>query len=72
MVKTAKQYKQVPIQIKREWCKGCGICVVICDQNVFILDQRGQTVIANPLACKGCRKCESHCPDFAINIGEEA
>ena len=70
MTRIAKQYKNNTIRVNRQWCKGCGICTVICGKSVFVLDNSGKTVIANPMSCTGCHKCETHCPDFAIAVGE--
>lgn len=66
MVRTAFQFNNNNIMVKKQWCKGCGICTVLCGNNVFVLDSRGKATIANPAACTGCGKCEDHCPDLAI------
>jgi 2-oxoglutarate ferredoxin oxidoreductase subunit delta len=57
-------------KIFRDWCKSCGICVEFCPQNVFGRDEMGRPVIERPDDCIGCRFCEYHCPDFAIEITE--
>jgi len=72
MARAASNYINNRIQVKRQWCKGCGICAALCERNVLVLDSRGKAVVANPDACTGCRKCETHCPDFAINVDRPA
>ena len=62
-----KQFNQ---KIFRDWCKSCGICVEFCPQAVFERDDTGRPVIKRPDECIGCRFCEYHCPDFAIEITE--
>ena len=56
--------------IYRDWCKACGICISFCPKKVFGRDEGGKPVIERPDDCIGCRFCEFHCPDFAINIDE--
>lgn len=72
MPRAASNYINNKINVKRQWCKGCGICVALCEKNVLLLDNRGKAVVANPMACTGCRKCETHCPDFAITVDRSA
>jgi len=55
---------------KREWCKGCGICVAFCPTKVLIIDTDDKVTIANEDACIKCRQCEQRCPDYAIFLEE--
>jgi 2-oxoglutarate ferredoxin oxidoreductase subunit delta len=57
--------------VHEEWCKGCGICVEFCPQQVLALDDRGKVRVAHPERCRLCRQCELRCPDFALELSEE-
>ncbi|MBN1847776.1 MAG: 4Fe-4S binding protein [Deltaproteobacteria bacterium] len=56
------------IEIRRDWCKGCGICVAFCPKKVLELDEHEKSSISNPEACTQCGFCELHCPDMAIEL----
>lgn len=60
-----RKYK---IEIYKDWCKRCGICVEFCPKSVFDQDESGYPRIKDADACIGCRECEILCPDFAIEI----
>lgn len=72
MARSASHYYGIRIHVKREWCKGCGICIVLCARKVLVLDNRGKAVVVNPAACTGCGNCEIHCPDLAIMVDRPA
>ncbi len=55
-------------RIKRDWCKGCGICVRFCPKNVLELDAEEKVVAVRPADCICCQLCEFRCPDFAIEV----
>jgi 2-oxoglutarate ferredoxin oxidoreductase subunit delta len=57
--------------IKRDWCKGCNICVHFCPKQVLELDEQDKVMAARPEDCVGCRFCERRCPDMAIEIRED-
>ena len=56
------------ININRDWCKGCGICVFFCPQEVLGLDEYEKAVVLNPENCIACGMCEFRCPDMAIEV----
>lgn len=63
------------LQISRDWCKGCGICVAFCPKQVLELDGTDKVVAVRPEDCICCQLCELRCPDLAITViletGEE-
>lgn len=56
------------IEITREWCKGCDICIRFCPEHCLALDDEEKVIAIAPELCTGCRLCEYLCPDFAIVI----
>jgi 2-oxoglutarate ferredoxin oxidoreductase subunit delta len=60
--------KKLPtIEIKKEWCKGCEICVDYCPTDVLAMNGLYAEVV-NLDACTSCGLCEVRCPDFAITV----
>ena len=59
------------LEITREWCKGCNICVAFCPKDVLELDSSGKVTVARPDDCIWCGDCEVRCPDMAIRIVKE-
>ena len=56
-----------PIEINKEWCKGCEICVDVCPRDV--LEMKDFVAVVKDLeSCTYCNMCELLCPDFAIVI----
>jgi len=62
------KYKPV---LYKMWCKSCGICVYFCPNDVIGVDKIGEIYFINQDKCVGCRLCELHCPDFAIEIQDK-
>lgn len=62
-----RENKKIPV-IRRDWCKGCGICVEFCPQEALLLDDREKAVLAYPDKCNSCGMCEMRCPDLAIEL----
>jgi len=56
------------LNINREWCKGCGICVEFCPTQVIELDAHDKAVVARSDDCIVCQLCELRCPDLAIRV----
>jgi 2-oxoglutarate ferredoxin oxidoreductase subunit delta len=61
--------QSMTVMVKKEWCKGCGICVEFCSRKVLAMGDNHVAYIAQPENCTGCNKCEMYCPDFAIMLG---
>lgn len=59
------------LKVKKDWCKGCNICVEFCPKDVLILDENNQIEIDNYDECIKCGQCELKCPDFAIYLEGE-
>lgn len=62
------QLQNKVVEINREWCKGCGICVAFCPKSVLDLDAEGVAVWARPEDCIRCALCEMRCPDLAVEL----
>ncbi|MBS3817656.1 MAG: 4Fe-4S binding protein [Candidatus Thermoplasmatota archaeon] len=68
---------QVEIEIDKDLCTGCGICIKFCPEDVLAesdelnqYDNHFPEVVAKD-RCIVCRRCELYCPDFAIEVEEE-
>ncbi len=66
------------IIIKKERCKGCGLCVWICPHGVLAISKEEMNSkgyhpvkVVNPDKCVECRLCEYICPEFAIFLVEK-
>ena len=58
----------VQLEINRDWCKSCDICVKMCPERCLKLDAALKAVLSDPDKCTGCRICEWLCPDLAITV----
>ena len=62
------------IEIKDDWCKGCGICIDRCPVDALEesdkLNKKGihPARLKEKNECNFCRLCELICPDFAITV----
>jgi 2-oxoglutarate ferredoxin oxidoreductase subunit delta len=81
MEKMAKGKKRGKIVVHRELCKGCGLCIAFCPQNVMTvsdtLNQMGYSPAKwlekgnNGKMCVACATCATICPDAAIEVYRE-
>ena len=56
------------ITIEPAWCKGCAICLDVCPERCFMLDEQDIAVAVHQERCTGCQLCVKLCPDFAIEV----
>ena len=56
------------VELYRDLCKACGLCVAWCPNQVLSPDSAGYPVATDLNACTNCKQCERHCPDFAIEV----
>ena len=64
------------VKVKKERCKGCGLCIKVCPQKVFkvsrLFNKMGYHYIEpegeGKNVCTGCQRCVIICPDVAIEI----
>lgn len=72
MVKKAKSNKG-HIQIEREKCKGCGLCIKACPKGLLTLEKtlNSKGVYAVCFAdgeCSACTLCAQMCPESCIEV----
>jgi 2-oxoglutarate ferredoxin oxidoreductase subunit delta len=65
------------IRIRRDICKGCGLCIEFCPKKLLGLDEQLNARGVKPATCQGhmedcigCGNCAAMCPDAAIEIEE--
>jgi len=58
------------VEINREWCKGCGICIAFCPKGA-LTGGDGDKACWSPENCICCGACELRCPDMAIEVKQE-
>jgi NADPH-dependent glutamate synthase beta subunit-like oxidoreductase len=61
------------IEVNREICSGCGVCVLLCSYDAIKLEKSGDGALAtvaviNDRRCKRCGVCVAACPSMAITL----
>jgi len=62
------------ITIREELCKGCGLCVTACPEDILEVGQRvnerGWRIIEliDGAKCTGCTLCAIACPDAVFDV----
>jgi 2-oxoglutarate ferredoxin oxidoreductase subunit delta len=72
------------IEIDRERCKGCGLCIMVCPKHKIeisdLLNTKGyypassleEQLPDDQRECTGCALCAITCPDVAIEVYRES
>ena len=63
--------RRFQLAIEESWCKGCGICVNVCPERIWQLNDRNVVETIHAECCTGCGLCEKLCPDLAIDVISE-
>lgn len=64
----------IHLLIRKERCKGCGLCIKFCKKNVLGLADTLNAQGYHPVEtldreqCSGCGDCRIICPDRAITV----
>jgi 2-oxoglutarate ferredoxin oxidoreductase subunit delta len=69
--KNSGKQKRAVVEVNRDFCKGCGICVAFCPKEVLELDDHEKAVVKRLEKCNACMLCELRCPDMAIEVRSE-
>lgn len=67
---TERKRRRGHVTVFGKWCKGCGICIAFCPQQVFEEGVDGHPIVAHEERCTACNWCYYHCPDCAIYVEE--
>ena len=68
---------KIDIHVIEDRCKGCLICIELCQADVFSISDRSNTfgykfpIVAHTDRCVDCGMCEMFCPDFAIWVSSD-
>lgn len=57
----------VTLELDREKCTGCGMCMEVCPHNVFTIAE-GKAFINDRDSCMECGACSRNCPFSAIDV----
>lgn len=57
----------VTLDLDREKCTGCTMCLIVCPHVVFVMRDKKAEVIDRD-SCMECGACALNCPDNAISV----
>ncbi len=69
--------KKNKVIIKKDRCKGCGLCVVECKQKIISMSEEVNligyhpAIITDMSRCTGCTLCAISCPEGIIEVIRE-
>lgn len=55
------------LQLDRNQCIGCGLCLEVCPHRIFTLTDK-KAEVADPGGCMECGACAKNCPVEAISV----
>ena len=75
-MKTGQKAGEIEVIIKKELCKGCGLCEFVCPKGLIKISTTEINRRGFPVAifedregvCTGCAQCAIICPDVVIEI----
>ena len=57
----------VTLELDREKCIGCGMCLIVCPHAVFSMNN-SHAVVEDRDACMECGACAKNCPVEALSV----
>jgi NAD-dependent dihydropyrimidine dehydrogenase PreA subunit len=57
----------VTLQLCKDTCNGCGMCIIVCPRDVFELAGRKAHIVKKDY-CMECGACALNCPVQAISV----
>lgn len=57
----------VTLKMDQNKCSGCGLCIDVCPQQVFVIKNKLSTIVDRD-ACMECGACSRNCPKQAISV----
>lgn len=55
------------VEVTRDLCSGCGICISQCPYDALKMSSRDEVEV-NEILCEGCGSCVSACPSRALEL----